>query len=124
MATVVKTVFQFRRGNAAEWESVNPVLNAGEPGFAIDIGNFKIGDGVSTWNELEYMKASGVYNASTHYDFPSVGSVNVIYKADQEKKIYQWNPILLTYESFSDGGSISGLEDIELIYGGDANGTD
>jgi hypothetical protein len=28
-------------------------------------------------------------NAETHFDFPSVGDTNVIYKAEKEKKIYQ-----------------------------------
>lgn len=123
MATVIKTTFQFRRGNSAEWEEINPILNAGEPGFAIDLGNFKIGDGVTPWNELEYMKNSGVFNADTHYDFPSVGTVNVIYKAEKEKKIYQWNPTSLVYESLSDGGEISDIDDVEVIYGGSASGT-
>ena len=39
-----------------------------------------------------------VINAPTHFDFPSIGSVDFIYKAYNEKKTYQWNAELLKYE--------------------------
>lgn len=42
---------------------------------------------------------SSVYNAKTRHDFPSVGDVNVIYKAESERLIYQWNPDESTYEA-------------------------
>lgn len=45
---------QFRRGTAAEWFAVNPVLDEGEPGFETDTGKLKVGDGSSTWNGLSY----------------------------------------------------------------------
>lgn len=32
-----------------------------------------------------------IINMPTRYDFPSVGDVKKIYKAQQEKKLYQWN---------------------------------
>lgn len=46
------TRMQQRRGTAAEWTSVNPVLAAGEIGFETDTGKFKIGDGTNAWNAL------------------------------------------------------------------------
>ena len=64
--------------------------------------------------------AKSVYNAETHYDFPSVGSVDMIYKAQSERLIYQWNPDELKYETIgSTGGD---LGNIEIINGGNANG--
>lgn len=39
---------------AAQWSSSNPVLLAGEVGYESDTGKSKVGDGVKTWNELEY----------------------------------------------------------------------
>lgn len=45
---------KFRRGTAAEWTTVDPILAAGEPGVELDTGKFKIGDGTSTWTELGY----------------------------------------------------------------------
>lgn len=71
-------------------------------------------------------KGALVVNAATHYDFPSYGNVNAIYKAESERKLYQWNESELRYELLN-ASSSSGegdLLDIELIYGGDANGTD
>lgn len=72
-----------------------------------------INSGSSTNEEL-------VVNADTHYDFPSVGNIKVIYKAYKEKLMYQWNETELKYEVL---GSISDLSDINIIHGGDANGT-
>jgi hypothetical protein len=46
------TRMQQRRGTAAEWTSVNPVLAAGEIGFETDTGQFKIGDGTNAWADL------------------------------------------------------------------------
>ena len=55
MAEVIKTMFQFRRGNASVWEKNNPILQRGEPGFEIDTHLLKIGDGETAWNELPYI---------------------------------------------------------------------
>lgn len=63
-----------------------------------------------------------VYNANTHYDFPSIGDVNVIYKAQEEKLIYQWDPTELKYEVLGTPTDIN-IDDIELINGGDAYGS-
>ncbi len=51
----VETLIQFRRGAAATWTSQNPTLSAGEPGFEGDTGKFKIGDGSTAWNSLDYI---------------------------------------------------------------------
>ena len=45
---------QLRRGTAANWTSVNPVLAQGEAGYETDSGKLKIGDGTSNWNALTY----------------------------------------------------------------------
>lgn len=45
---------QYRRGTAAQWTSVNPILAQGEPGYEYDTGKFKVGNGVDTWNVLPY----------------------------------------------------------------------
>lgn len=52
MATIIKTTFKLRRGLASKWESINPILAEGEPGWAIDTEVLKIGDGVRPWTEL------------------------------------------------------------------------
>jgi hypothetical protein len=50
---------QIRRGSAAFWDSENPVLHPGEPGYETDTKKLKIGDGVSHWRELAYF-AGGI----------------------------------------------------------------
>lgn len=124
--TIYKTTFLLRRGKSEVWQRNNPILAYGEPGFASDINILKIGDGITAWNDLEPVNnsetnGSGVYNAQTHYDFPSIGSQNIIYKAEKEKKIYQWNPALLKYELLSEVDIT--VENIQIIHGGNANGT-
>lgn len=52
--------FQLRRGSTAEWVSVDPVLASGEPGFEIDTGLLKIGDGITSWTSLAYLGFSAI----------------------------------------------------------------
>lgn len=123
MAEVLRTTFQLRRGKEAAWKKNNPILACGEPGFVLDKNALKIGDGVTAWNDLKYVsgQGGGVYNANTHYEFPSIGSTDMIYKAEDERKIYQWNPDLLKYEVLSEIEIT--IQDLEIIHGGNANGT-
>lgn len=123
MAEVLRTTFQLRRGKEAAWKKNNPILASGEPGYVLDKNALKIGDGVTAWNDLNYVggQGGGVYNANTHYEFPSIGSTDMIYKAEDERKIYQWNPDLLKYEVLSEIEIT--IQDLEIIHGGNANGT-
>ena len=45
---------QFRRGPSSQWAFYNPVLAEGEFGLVTDMGQFKVGDGVTDWNTLPY----------------------------------------------------------------------
>lgn len=65
MATVYKTTFQLRRGNLTEWETKNPILAVGEPGFVVDKFKLKIGDGATAWNDLPYIADSDISNYVT-----------------------------------------------------------
>ena len=65
MATVYKTTFQLRRGNLTEWETKNPILALGEPGFVVDKFKLKIGDGATAWNDLPYIADSDIGNYVT-----------------------------------------------------------
>lgn len=113
---------QFKRGTASRWAELNLVLEAGQPGFATDENRLKIGDGVTAWNDLPYVGESSVVNASTHYDFPSIGRENVIYKAESEKLLYQWNNTDLKYEVVGEAEISGDLANIKIIHGGDADG--
>jgi hypothetical protein len=65
------TQIQVRRDTAANWNSVNPILAAGEIGYETDTGKFKVGTGSLTWNSsaLKYAtdgsKLTGTITAST-----------------------------------------------------------
>jgi hypothetical protein len=48
------TEIRIRRGKKAFWESENPILHDGEPGFERDTRKLKIGDGSTPWNDLPY----------------------------------------------------------------------
>lgn len=52
MTTTIKTTFKLKRGLLMRWEMTNPILEAGEPGWATDTFILKVGDGIHTWNEL------------------------------------------------------------------------
>lgn len=45
---------QVRRGTAAQWASINPILAAGEMGLESDTNYIKFGDGAAVWNDLPY----------------------------------------------------------------------
>lgn len=51
----IHTRFQQRRGTAARWAAVNPILQEGEIGLELDTRRIKFGDGVTAWNDLEYV---------------------------------------------------------------------
>lgn len=50
----INNLINFRKGLASEWFDTNPVLASGEPGFEIDTGRLKTGNGVTEWGSLQY----------------------------------------------------------------------
>ena len=57
---------QLRRDTSANWTANNPILSAGEVAFTSDVfytgtdqQRFKIGDGVQTWTQLDYVPEGG-----------------------------------------------------------------
>lgn len=50
---------QFRQDESIRWAELNPVLAAGEPGYEVDTGKLKIGDGEKAWRDLEYKAEDG-----------------------------------------------------------------
>lgn len=115
MATqIIKTTFKFKRGSAQVWAGLNPILAQGEPGFEYDTGLLKIGNGIDSWNDLSYVNnnnESSVVNAPSIVGFPAEGKPDVIYKAENEKQLYQWNSTLKKYEVLSEGTDISAFEE-------------
>lgn len=84
---------QFKRGTAARWVELNPILAAGEPGFEYDTKKLKIGDGVTPWNSLSYVNeiTASVLSVDNSSALPIEGNPQYIYKVGDEKTLYQWN---------------------------------
>ena len=57
-----------RRGSEADWSSKNPVLAAGEPGFATDTKVLKVGDGEAAWNDLDGIATASLFNLDEAID--------------------------------------------------------
>lgn len=112
---------QLKRGTAARWAELNPVLTAGEPGFEYDTKKLKIGDGSTAWNDLPYIGGSEICCVDTYINLPLVGDTNTIYKVGDEKALYQWNALESKYEPLSNGEGFDPSK-INLINGGNANG--
>ena len=56
MATkTLKTIFKVKRGLSQEWETYNPILEDGEPGYELDTGKLKIGRNGMHWADLDYI---------------------------------------------------------------------
>jgi hypothetical protein len=49
------TRIKLRRDTAANWNSANPVLALGEPGYDTTNNKIKVGNGTSTWTQLSYL---------------------------------------------------------------------
>lgn len=60
------TLIQLRRGTAAQWATANTALSNGEPGYETDTGKFKLGDGSTLWNTLDYVGADKALATHTH----------------------------------------------------------
>lgn len=63
----------------AEWEAANPVLLVGEKGFVSDDPNlFKLGDGVTPWNDLQWRGYTGTIAQVTGDNENAVMSQKVV----------------------------------------------
>lgn len=116
--SIITTTFKVKRGTAARWAEVNPILAQGEPGFVYDTNQLKIGDGITPWNNLPFIQGkNNVLNYNTSMDFPIVGDPAAIYKATNELSLYQYNATTKHYEKLVDGTDIN---NITIINGGNA----
>ena len=53
---------QLRQDTTENWKSANPILLEGEMGYDTDTKQFKIGNGINSWNTLDYYKIPINYN--------------------------------------------------------------
>lgn len=94
---------QLRRGTAAQWLSVNPILASGEMGVETDTHQFKIGDGSLAWTALPYGGTSGA-------GVPTGGTANqALVKIDGIDYHTQWSTIDKTFVGL---GAVDNTSDI------------
>ena len=55
MTITLNALQKQRRDTASNWTSNNTVLLAGEFGYETDTKKFKIGDGTTAWQSLDYI---------------------------------------------------------------------
>lgn len=60
------TRIQLRHDTATNWTTANPILAEGEAGVETDTNKMKIGDGVTSWNSLDYF--GGNIDLSNYYN--------------------------------------------------------
>lgn len=90
----VQTVIKVRRDIAANWTSVNPVLESGEIGFETDTNQLKIGDGVLTWTALTYASGAGGASVEISATAPASPEEGDVWYNSSEGRAY------IYYDSF------------------------
>jgi hypothetical protein len=116
----------FRRDTAANWETNNPVLSAGEPGFTTDTNIFKIGDGVTAWSSIPEINPAGVTGPTGDVNFDNIAS-DVIASADATYNLgtqtYQWNNLYVAGSMYLGDSTvtISGSGTNFILAGGTGN---
>jgi hypothetical protein len=82
---------QVRRGTAAQWTSVDPVLEAGEMGLESDTNYIKFGNGTDSWSELGYANDPGfldLTNSLVNYvEVADIGAVSGVAGLDSSKNL-------------------------------------
>lgn len=86
---VLTSRIQSRNDTAALWNTKNPILLKGEIGIENDTRKIKIGDGITQWNELQYVSAHEVVLKSTDPQANDIGHENgTIWINQANNKIY------------------------------------
>ena len=88
---------QLRRDLNANWENRDPILAQGEIGIDISTKNFKIGDGQSSWNNLDYAIVSGKLgriNADTYIETGEADNEDTIYFVNDGDTTVELSPDL------------------------------
>jgi hypothetical protein len=83
------TRIQMRRGSTSDWNTTDPVLNEGEIGYNTTLGQIKVGDGASSWSELEYLVTTGGLDTSlgTYIEDSEKSAINGVAELDASKNI-------------------------------------
>lgn len=99
------TVIKFKRGLKTTWATLNPILAPGEPGVETDTHMTKVGDGITSWNDLPYDVGvpGAVVVVSTLTTFIPSNAIHQYSITNQESNLEIANPII---SNFLDGRSL------------------
>lgn len=94
-----------RNDISSNWEDINPILLKGEIGIEIDTNKIKIGDGVKTWTQLDYVNSSASLIVVENFsDLPEEGVNDKLYKVSSSQLLYIWNSLTNTYAPLGQSG--------------------
>ena len=94
-----------RNDISSNWEDINPILLKGEIGIEIDTNKIKIGDGVKTWTQLDYVNSSASLIVVENFsDLPEEGVDDKLYKVSSTQLLYIWNSLTNTYTPLGQSG--------------------
>ena len=94
-----------RNDISSNWEDINPILLKGEIGIEIDTNKIKIGDGVKTWTQLDYVNSSASLIVVENFsDLPEEGANDKLYKVSSSQLLYTWNSLTNTYAPLGQSG--------------------
>ena len=94
-----------RNDISSNWEDINPILLKGEIGIEIDTNKIKIGDGVKTWTQLDYVNSSASLIVVENFsDLPEEGVDDKLYKVSSSQLLYIWNSLTNTYTPLGQSG--------------------
>jgi hypothetical protein len=92
-----------RNADADIWAAANPVLDIGEPGIENDTRVYKVGDGVTAWNDLAAVSGGGGGGG---------GSVTLINNMTSP----MWQGVVLTPNIPIEGGFRGGFVPVEPLF--------
>ena len=83
------TRIQVRRGTTSEWNTANPTLEEGEIGYNTTLGQMKIGDGSTSWGNLDYLVSDGSLDTSlgNYIESTEKSAIDGIAELDGSKNI-------------------------------------
>ena len=59
---------KIKNANSTDWPPLY-VLSKGEPGYELDTGKIKIGDGHTPWAELDYIKGRPILTSNDNIEY-------------------------------------------------------
>lgn len=99
--TAIEGRFRLRRAWAEVWEEVNPILRDGEPGYDKTNNMLKVGDGITPWNELDYLTSpDGGFSGGEVSDAQIAAAIRAHAISKTPHPVYDDGPsLLLLYQN-------------------------